>query len=82
MTKSRYLMIGGFLGAGKTTTMLRLAELLTARGLRVGLITNDQASGLVDTSLARHRDVAVEEIAMNPGRVVVAKRNNRMNLLE
>jgi G3E family GTPase len=63
MTKSRYLMIGGFLGAGKTTTMLRLAELLTARGLRVGLITNDQASGLVDTSLAKHRDIAVEEIA-------------------
>ena len=63
MTRSRYIMIGGFLGAGKTTTMLRLAEMLTARGLRVGLITNDQASGLVDTSLAKHRDVAVEEIA-------------------
>ncbi len=56
-------MIGGFLGAGKTTTMLRLAALLTARGLRAGLITNDQAGGLVDTALARHRDVAVEEIA-------------------
>ena len=63
MNKSRYIMIGGFLGAGKTTTMLRLAEMLTARGLKVGLITNDQASGLVDTSLAKHRDVAVEEIA-------------------
>jgi G3E family GTPase len=56
-------MIGGFLGAGKTTTMLALAKILTARGHRVGLITNDQASGLVDTSLARARDVAVEEIA-------------------
>jgi len=56
-------MIGGFLGAGKTTTMLCLAEILTARGLKVGLITNDQASGLVDTSLAKHRNVAVEEIA-------------------
>jgi Ni2+-binding GTPase involved in maturation of urease and hydrogenase len=63
MNKSRYLMIGGFLGAGKTTTMLRLAEMLSARGLKVGLITNDQASGLVDTSLAKYRDVAVEEIA-------------------
>jgi Ni2+-binding GTPase involved in maturation of urease and hydrogenase len=63
MLKSRYIMIGGFLGAGKTTTMLRLAELLTGRGLRVGLITNDQASGLVDTVLARQRDVAVQEIA-------------------
>lgn len=56
-------MIGGFLGAGKTTTMLRLAEMLAARGLRVGLITNDQASGLVDTSLAKNHNVAVEEIA-------------------
>jgi len=63
MTRSRYIMIGGFLGAGKTTTMLRLAEMLTARGQRVGLITNDQASGLVDTSLAKKRGMAVEEIA-------------------
>ena len=44
-----YVTIGGFLGAGKTTAMLRLAELLSARGLRVGLITNDQSRGLVDT---------------------------------
>jgi Ni2+-binding GTPase involved in maturation of urease and hydrogenase len=63
MTRSRYIMIGGFLGAGKTTTMLRLAEMLTAAGKRVGLITNDQASGLVDTSLAKNRGMAVEEIA-------------------
>lgn len=63
VTKSRYIMIGGFLGAGKTTTMLRLAEMLTAGGQRVGLITNDQASGLVDTSLAKNHNIAVEEIA-------------------
>ncbi|HWB06616.1 MAG TPA: GTP-binding protein [Verrucomicrobiales bacterium] len=63
MSKSRYMMIGGFLGAGKTTTMLRLAEMLTERGMKVGLITNDQASGLVDTSLAENKGMAVEEIA-------------------
>ncbi len=63
MNKSRYVMIGGFLGAGKTTTLLLLARMLTDRGLKVGLITNDQASGLVDTSLAVNRGVAVEEIA-------------------
>lgn len=63
MNQSRYIMIGGFLGAGKTTTMLRLAEMLTARGQRVGLITNDQAAGLVDTSLAKNHNMAVEEIA-------------------
>src|SRR5262245_60456804 len=46
-----YIMVGGFLGAGKTTAMLRLAEHLTQRGQRVGLITNDQSQGLVDTSI-------------------------------
>lgn len=62
-TPARYLMIGGFLGAGKTTSILRAAEWFKTRGLRVGLVTNDQAGGLVDTALARSRDFAVEEIA-------------------
>ncbi|MFQ5494750.1 MAG: GTP-binding protein [Phycisphaerae bacterium] len=60
---SRYVMIGGFLGAGKTTAVARLAEHLTNRGLRVGLITNDQSTGLVDTALLRSRGFTVEEIA-------------------
>jgi len=49
--RADYIMVGGFLGAGKTTVLLRLAEHLTSRGQRVGLITNDQSSGLVDTTL-------------------------------
>ena len=61
--QSRYVMIGGFLGAGKTTAMDAMARALTARGLKVGLITNDQSSGLVDTALLRSRGYAVEEIA-------------------
>src|SRR5882762_2851133 len=60
--KSRYLMIGGFLGAGKTTSVARLAERLTAAGKRVGLITNDQGSALVDTAMLRSRGFATEEI--------------------
>ena len=60
--KARYIMIGGFLGAGKTTALCRLAEHLTGRGRRVGLITNDQSTGLVDTGLLRARGFAVEEI--------------------
>jgi G3E family GTPase len=59
-TKARYIMIGGFLGAGKTTSVAKLAQHLTARGLRVGLITNDQGSELVDTAMLRAR--ATEEI--------------------
>jgi len=57
-----YIMVGGFLGAGKTTAMLRLAEHLTAGGRRVGLITNDQSHGLVDTSIVTARGYPVEEI--------------------
>src|SRR5437016_11602996 len=63
LPKSRYLMIGGFLGAGKTTSVARLAERLTKQGLRVGLITNDQGSELVDTKMLRSRGFATEEIA-------------------
>ncbi|MCA9261258.1 MAG: cobalamin biosynthesis protein P47K, partial [Planctomycetales bacterium] len=51
MLKARYLMIGGFLGAGKTTAILRAASLLNDQGMRVGLIANDQSVGLVDTAL-------------------------------
>ena len=60
--KARYVMVGGFLGAGKTTSILRLADWLTARGLRVGLVTNDQGGGLVDTALAAAHRMPVEEI--------------------
>ena len=62
-TKARYIMIGGFLGAGKTTAVGKLAGYLSARGLKVGLITNDQASGLVDTKMLRSQGFATEEIA-------------------
>ncbi len=60
--RARYLMLGGFLGAGKTTAVVKLAQHLTAQGLRVGLITNDQGSALVDTAMLRSRGFATEEI--------------------
>jgi G3E family GTPase len=62
VTKADYIMVGGFLGAGKTTALLRLAEHLTSKGRRVGLITNDQSSGLVDTALVNSHQYPVEEI--------------------
>jgi Ni2+-binding GTPase involved in maturation of urease and hydrogenase len=55
-------MVGGFLGAGKTTALLRLAERFRDQGLRVGLITNDQSVGLVDTTMLANHDFPVEEI--------------------
>jgi len=62
MKRARYIMIGGFLGAGKTTAILGLAHELHGRGLRVGLITNDQSFDLVDTARARSAGFSVEEI--------------------
>ena len=60
---AQYYMIGGFLGAGKTTAVAALAQRLVGRGRRVGLITNDQGSELVDTAMLRARGFATEEIA-------------------
>ena len=55
-------MIGGFLGAGKTTAVAKLAQRLTAEGKRVGLITNDQGRELVDTKMLRSLGFETEEI--------------------
>ena len=60
--KPRYIMIGGFLGAGKTTAVGKLAKCLAEQGLRVGLITNDQGRNLVDTAMLRSQGFATEEI--------------------
>src|SRR5262245_27027170 len=63
IAKARYVMIGGFLGAGKTTAVGRLAQDITGRGMKVGLITNDQGSNLVDTASLAARGFPVKEIA-------------------
>ena len=59
----RYIMVGGFLGAGKTTTLARLARHYTDAGLRVGIVTNDQATDLVDTNALRAQGFDVGEVA-------------------
>lgn len=61
--KPRLILTGGFLGAGKTTLLLRTAQYLAARGVRVGLVTNDQGADLVDTALAQAHASAVVEVA-------------------
>jgi Ni2+-binding GTPase involved in maturation of urease and hydrogenase len=63
MKKVRFAMIGGFLGAGKTTTIARLARHYIERGHKVGLVMNDQAQDLVDTNSLRAQGFSVEEIA-------------------
>ncbi|HTQ11332.1 MAG TPA: GTP-binding protein [Fimbriimonadaceae bacterium] len=59
---SRLILVGGFLGAGKTTLLAEAAKRLAASGIRVGLITNDQAPELVDTAFLS-RSAAVSEVS-------------------
>lgn len=63
MAPIRFIMLGGFLGAGKTTTIARLARIYQSRGLRVAIVTNDQASDLVDTQTLRAQGFEVGEVA-------------------
>lgn len=62
MTMIRFVMLGGFLGAGKTTSIGRLARMYMALGKKVGIVTNDQATDLVDTHVLRSQGFNVGEV--------------------
>lgn len=62
MKRTRFVAVGGFLGAGKTTTVLKALEALHTRGLTGAYIANDQGEVLVDTALARASHVHVDEV--------------------
>ncbi|MGQ0642564.1 MAG: GTP-binding protein [Gemmatimonadaceae bacterium] len=55
-------ILGGFLGAGKTTLACAAVRLLQARAERVALIVNDQGRSLVDTWRCREAGADVREI--------------------
>ena len=60
--KTRIIIVGGFLGAGKTTLLYETAGLFAKEGKQIGLITNDQAAGLVDTAYLEYTDSIVAEV--------------------
>ena len=55
--------VGGFLGSGKSSLLLAAGQRLRARGVKVAILTNDQAEGLVDTVTARQQDFDAGEVA-------------------
>lgn len=63
MKSTTLIIAGGFLGAGKTTLLWEAAQKLMNQGLRVGLITNDQAPELVDSKLLSLNNLQVAEVS-------------------
>src|SRR5579872_4486720 len=59
----RMVLAGGFLGAGKTTLLGALAKRLLQQGRKVGVVTNDQATDLVDTTIVCELGLPVAEVA-------------------
>ncbi|MCL2143639.1 MAG: hypothetical protein FWH44_05235 [Methanomassiliicoccaceae archaeon] len=60
--KTRMVLIGGFLGAGKTTLINKIAQKIISEKRPIGIITNDQGQLLVDTEFIRVRGIDVEEV--------------------
>ena len=62
----KLIFVGGFLGSGKTTALGALARDIIRKGLRVGIITNDQSGNLADTVIVQQMlaelNVPVEEV--------------------
>lgn len=59
---TRFVALSGFLGAGKTTTLIAAAELLERTGQRVAVVTNDQGTDLIDSTLARGKTSLAAEV--------------------
>lgn len=56
------VLIGGFLGAGKTTLINKVAQYFIAQKTPIGIVTNDQGQLLVDTEFIKVRGLDVEEV--------------------
>lgn len=63
MKTTKLILAGGFLGAGKTTLLWEATQRLMKQGLRVGLITNDQAPELVDSKFLTLNNLQVTEVS-------------------
>ncbi|MBR3689803.1 MAG: GTPase (G3E family) [Eggerthellaceae bacterium] len=62
MEQIRFMVMSGFLGAGKTTTMIALAEHMDENYGKTAIIANDLGANLVDTSLTQTSGCTVVEI--------------------
>lgn len=62
MSSVQLLIIGGFLGSGKTTSILTLGRKLKEANKKVAIVTNDQTSHLVDSEYIKSQGFPVLEV--------------------
>jgi G3E family GTPase len=55
-------LISGFLGSGKTTSIVTLSKYLMEQGMKVAVITNDQGKYLVDTAFMLAQDIPAVDV--------------------
>ena len=62
----KLIFVGGFLGSGKTTALGVMARDIIRKGMRVGIVTNDQSANLADTVIVQQMleelGVPIEEV--------------------
>jgi G3E family GTPase len=58
----KLVLVGGFLGSGKTTSIVNAARLLIGQGKKVTIITNDQGDQQVDSAYVKSLDMPVREV--------------------
>ncbi len=64
MSKAKYMVVSGFLGAGKTTSMLAFARCIDSRGGKAAILANDLgAANIVDADFTAESGVLSTSIA-------------------
>lgn len=63
MKKIKILLLSGFLGAGKTTTALKLIAHLESKGLSAVYIANDQGSLLIDAGMGEGKGIVTRQVS-------------------
>ena len=59
----KLILMGGFLGSGKTTAITNAAKVLMREGKKVAIITNDQGDQQVDSAYVKSQEIPVREVA-------------------
>lgn len=75
----KFIALSGFLGAGKTTTLIAAARALEQQGRRVAVVTNDQGSDLVDTQLVKS---ALDRVAQVTGGCFCCRFDDLLTVVE